>query len=92
MVSREGLYLCEFGKKIISHPRGVAVDVFGNILVLESKVNRVLIFSDHGKLKKKFYISQAEFPNSVAVNNLCEIFVADNKKHCVHVSPTYNLD
>ena len=86
VVSKQNIYLYEFGQKMISHPRGVAVDCHGNILVLESKVNRILVFSSTGKLRKKFYLSQADFPNSIAVNKFQEVYVADNKRHCVHVS------
>lgn len=57
-----------------------------NFFVIVIKVNRVLIFSENGRLKNKFDLSEADFPNSIAVNQFKEIFVTDNNKHCVHVS------
>lgn len=76
--------LKKFGEGIIEHPRGLAVDRCGRILVLQSMVGRVDIFSMEGELLNGFQLAM-EFPFSIATNRFEEIFVADNKKHLVKV-------
>lgn len=61
-------------------------DFQGRILVVECKVMRILIFDQHGMLLNKFGCSKyLEFPNAIAVNDKEEIFVSDNRAHCVKV-------
>jgi len=47
---------------------------------------RVLIFDYYGEVLKRFGCSRhLEFPNGVAVNDKEEIFISDNRAHCVKV-------
>ena len=47
---------------------------------------RVVIFDMVGNVLGKFSCSQhLEFPNGVAVNDQMEIFISDNRAHCVKV-------
>ena len=70
----------------IKHPRGVCVDNKGRIIVVECKVMRVIIFDQMGNVLNKFGCSKhLEFPNGVVVNDRQEIFISDNRAHCVKV-------
>lgn len=47
---------------------------------------RVLIFDQMGNVLQKFGCSKhLEFPNGVVVNDRQEIFISDNRAHCVKV-------
>ena len=70
----------------LKHPRGVCVDNKGRIIVVECKVMRVIIFDQMGNVLNKFGCSKhLEFPNGVVVNDRQEIFISDNRAHCVKV-------
>ena len=73
-------------RPILLHPRGVTVDNKGRIIVVECKVMRVIIFDQLGNALHKFGCSKhLEFPNGVVVNDKQEIFISDNRAHCVKV-------
>jgi len=58
--------------------------------VVECKVMRVLIFDMYGNVLQKFGCSKyLEFPNGVVTNDKQEIFISDNRAHCVKV---FNYD
>ncbi|XP_074601481.1 tripartite motif-containing protein brain tumor [Brevipalpus obovatus] len=81
-----GQFVRKFGANILQHPRGVTVDHKGQIIVVECKVMRVLIFDQMGNVLHKFGCSKhLEFPNGVVVNDKQEIFISDNRAHCVKV-------
>lgn len=81
-----GQFVRKFGANILQHPRGVAVDSKGRIIVVECKVMRVVIFDQNGTVLHKFGCSKhLEFPNGVVVNGMNEIFISDNRAHCVKV-------
>lgn len=62
------------------------MDNKGRIIVVECKVMRVLIFDQVGNVLQKFGCSKhLEFPNGVVVNDKQEIFISDNRAHCVKV-------
>ena len=47
---------------------------------------RVIIFDQMGNVLNKFGCSEhLEFPNGVVVNDRQEIFISDNRAHCVKV-------
>ena len=47
---------------------------------------RVIIFDQMGSVLSKFSCSKhLEFPNGVVVNDREEIFISDNRAHCVKV-------
>ena len=81
-----GLFVRKFGANVLQHPRGVCVDQNGLIIVVECKVMRVVIFKMEGDVITKFGCSKhLEFPNGIVVNNQGEIFISDNRAHCVKV-------
>ena len=50
------------------------------------QVMRVIIFDQMGNVLNKFGCSKhLEFPNGVVVNDRQEIFISDNRAHCVKV-------
>lgn len=84
--NKYGQFLRKFGATILQHPRGIAVDNKGRIIVVECKVMRVIIFDQMGVVLQKFGCSKhLEFPNGVVVNDKQEIFISDNRAHCVKV-------
>lgn len=81
-----GQFIRKFGANILQHPRAVAVDKDGYIIVVECKVMRVIIFDMLGNVKTRFSCDDIlHFPNGVAVNDKQEIFISDNRTHCVVV-------
>lgn len=57
-----------------------------HLSVVAGKVMRVVIFEPNGRIYSKFSCSQhLEFPNGVAANDNEEIFISDNRAHCVKV-------
>jgi len=84
--NKYGQFMRKFGADVLQHPRGVAVDHWGRIVVVECKVMRVVIFDMVGNVLGKFSCSRhLEFPNGVAVNDNQEVFISDNRAHCVKV-------
>lgn len=58
----------------------------GHIIVVECKVMRVFIFDITGNVVNKFTCSKyLEFPNGVCCNDKQEIFISDNRAHCIKV-------
>jgi len=58
----------------------------GHIIVVECKVMRVFIFDTNGNVLNKFTCSKyLEFPNGVCCNDKQEIFISDNRAHCIKV-------
>ena len=83
---RCGNFLRRFGSRVLQHPRGVAVDMHGRIVVVECRVMRVVIFDASGTVINRFSLmGELEFPNGVAVDDNEHIFISDNRAHCVKV-------
>ena len=81
-----GQFVRKFGANTLCYPRGVTVDNKGLIIVVECKVMRVIIFDQYGNTLHTFNCpSHLEFPNGVVVNDKQEIFISDNRAHCVKV-------
>ena len=76
-----------FGGTELQHPRAVCADGKGRVIVLECKIQRIVLFHGDGRLIKKLPCSACmDFPVGVAANDLVdEIYVADNHMHCVNV-------
>ena len=53
-----GQFVRKFGADVLQHPRGVAVDPWGRIVVVECKVMRVVIFDMTGAVLGKFSCSR----------------------------------
>ena len=57
------------------------------LIIIVIKVMRVIIFDQMGNVLNKFGCSKhLEFPNGVVVNDKEEIFISDNRAHCVKVA------
>ncbi|CAF0982433.1 unnamed protein product, partial [Didymodactylos carnosus] len=81
-----GQFIRKFGANVLQHPRGVCVDNRGQIIVVECKVMRIFIFDCNGNVLNKFTCSKyLEFPNGVCCNDKQEIFISDNRAHCIKV-------
>lgn len=83
--SSSGQYLTKFGSRILQSPRAITVDATGNIIVVESRVMRILVFDEDGTVKTNFYDPTLQFPIAVAVNDFEQVLVCDNHRHSVHV-------
>ncbi|KAH9366714.1 hypothetical protein HPB48_010381 [Haemaphysalis longicornis] len=84
--TRDGQFVRQFGATILQHPRGIAVDNRGRMVVVESKVMRITVFDPTGCVLRKFRCcDHLDFPIGVAVNDREEVFIADNRAHCVKV-------
>ena len=91
MFTADGKFVRRFGSNVIMHPRGLTVDKNGKIIVLESKVMRTLIHDEFGTLENSFDCPEVNFANSIAVNDFNEIFITDNRCHCVKVKHCSNF-
>ena len=60
-----GQFVRKFGADVLQHPRGVAVDPWGRIVVVECKVMRVVIFDMAGAVLGKFSCSRFGQPLSL---------------------------
>ena len=90
MFDRCGNFIRRFGSKLLLHPRGVAVDDEGRVVVVECRVMRVVIFDPDGSPLNRFtMMGELEFPNGVAVDNKERIYVSDNRAHCVKVGVSH---
>ncbi|KAA0203677.1 hypothetical protein HAZT_HAZT008202 [Hyalella azteca] len=79
-----GQFVRKFGASTLCYPRGVTVDSRGRIIVVECKVMRVIIFDQYGTVLHQFNCpNHLEFPNGCVVNDKQEIFISDNRAHCV---------
>jgi len=85
--SQSGELMRRFGNGLLKSPRALCIDRHAHIIVLESKVMRVLIFDIRGILLRFFDISKHFlFANSVCASHTKdEIFITDNHMHCIKV-------
>lgn len=82
--SREGEFIRRFGQHL-EKPRALSVDRSHRILVIESQVQKLHIFSLEGKILSLFHLNeQLQFPTSICSNN-SEIFISDNHLHAIKV-------
>ena len=84
---QSGKFICRFGSGMLRSPRGVFIDRKSRIIILESKVMRVLIFSMSGELLTFFDVSKHfKFANSICASNVEDkLFISDNHSHCIKV-------
>ncbi|CAF2524982.1 unnamed protein product [Rotaria sp. Silwood2] len=82
--SCKGEFIRRFGQHL-EKPRALTVDQSHRILVIESQLQKLHIFSLDGKILSVFNLSeQLQFPTSICSNNH-EIFISDNHLHTVKV-------
>ncbi|CAF1128513.1 unnamed protein product [Adineta ricciae] len=82
--SAQGEFIRRFGQHL-EKPRALTVDQSHRIIVIESQVQKLHIFSLDGKVLSLFHLNaQLQFPTSICSNNY-EIFISDNHLHTVKV-------
>jgi len=83
--SPEGDFIRRFGSGLLKSPRGVCIDRKSRIIILESKIMRILIFTMEGELIHYFDVSDYfRFANSICTSNTEDtIFISDNHSHCI---------
>lgn len=79
-----GQLINKFGGQVLQNPRAIAADAFGNIIVVESRVMRLVVFDMHGEVNAVLLDDELKFPNGVAANGN-RIYVSDNRTHSVHL-------
>ena len=79
-----GDFIRRFGQHL-EKPRALTVDQAHRILVIESQVQKLHIFSLDGQILSLFNLNQQlQFPTSICSNNQ-EIFISDNHLHTIKV-------
>ncbi|CAF0981879.1 unnamed protein product [Adineta ricciae] len=82
--SCQGEFIRRFGQHL-EKPRALTVDKSQRILVIESQIQKLHIFSLYGQILCVFSFSQQlQFPTSICSNN-SEIFISDNHLHSIKV-------
>jgi len=82
--SAQGEFVRRFGQHL-EKPRALTVDQSHRIIVIESQVQKLHIFSLEGKVLSLFHLNaQLQFPTSICSNNY-EIFISDNHLHTIKV-------
>jgi hypothetical protein len=82
--SCQGEFIRRFGQHL-EKPRALTVDQSHRILVIESQVQKLHIFSLDGKILSLFHLNeQLQFPTSICSNN-SQIFISDNHLHAIKV-------
>jgi len=65
--------------------------LIATVLLCIVQVMRVVVFDRYGTVLHKFGCSRhLEFPNGVVANDQDEIFISDNRSHCVKVRSSMN--
>ncbi|ESO05663.1 hypothetical protein HELRODRAFT_171321 [Helobdella robusta] len=72
-----------------NYPHDVCVDRNLNILLLDTMLRTIYIYNEIGVLLKTVYCRDVLLPFNIDVNQHEEIFICDNKKHCIEV---YNYE
>ena len=90
--NKEGVFLYNIGSGgsddgQFNGPDGLAVDMFGRLIVCDCYNNRLQVFTLDGKFVTKIAPQRPACgrPLSVAVSNSGHMFVTNAKEHCVHV-------
>jgi hypothetical protein len=79
-----GEFIRRFGQHL-EKPRALTVDQSRRILVIESQIQKLHIFSFDGKILSLFSLTNhLQFPTSICSNN-SEIFISDNHLHAIKV-------
>ena len=83
LFDHDGKYLGRFGQDILQRPVGVAVDTHDRILVLDTKLHQLLIFSPEGNLlsrvgKRGNGPGQFNFPTNLTLDRQGRVYVSDS--------------
>jgi hypothetical protein len=82
--SCKGELIRRFGQHL-EKPRALTVDKSHRILVIESQIQKLHIFSYDGQILSVIYLNkQLQFPTSICSNN-SEIFISDNHLHAIKI-------
>jgi hypothetical protein len=83
--SPTGEFIRRFGSGLLKSPRGVCIDRKSRIVILESKIMRILIFTIDGALIHYFDVADYfKFANSICTSNTDDtIYISDNHSHCI---------
>ncbi|CAF1072635.1 unnamed protein product [Adineta steineri] len=82
--SSQGEFIRRFGQHL-EKPRALTVDKSHRILVIESQIQKLHVFSLYGQILSVFSFEQhLQFPTSICSNN-SEIFISDNHLHSIKV-------
>ena len=78
------------GRGQMDHPNGVAVDLYGFILVADTFNNHVSIFDKNGNFVHCFgslgsAIGQFQYPHGIAVSANGNVYVSDHKNKRIQV-------
>ncbi|ESO05564.1 hypothetical protein HELRODRAFT_171205 [Helobdella robusta] len=68
-----------------NNPHDVCVDRNLNIILLDSMLKTIYIYDEMGVLLKTVYCRDVLLPFNIDVNQHEELFICDNKKHCIEV-------
>jgi len=80
----KGEFIRRFGQHL-EKPRALTIDKSSRILVIESQIQKLHIFSLDGKTLCLFLLNNyLQFPTSICSNN-SEIFISDNHLHSIKV-------
>ncbi|CAF1549914.1 unnamed protein product [Rotaria sp. Silwood1] len=84
----KGDFIRRFGQ-YLEKPRALTVDKLHRIIVIESQIQKLHIFSFDGKILNLFNLNQQlKFPTSICSNNK-EIFISDNHLHSIKIFSYY---
>ena len=82
--NNKGKFVRRFGQHL-EKPRALTVDKSHRILIIESQIQKLHIFSLDGKILNLFNLNNyLQFPTSICSNNK-EIFISDNHLHSIKV-------
>ena len=81
VLRQDGCFLRQFGKNVLSTPRGIALTKYGDAVVVTSSIwyaNSIIIFNPYGSIAFGSENLGLRYPFGVAINDGGFIFVADS--------------
>ena len=81
VLQQDGCLLRQFGKNVLSTPRGIAITKYGDVVVVTSSIwyaNSILIFNPYGSIAFGSNTLGLHYPFGVAIDDTGFIFVADS--------------
>ncbi|ESN92312.1 hypothetical protein HELRODRAFT_181506 [Helobdella robusta] len=81
----ENLYKITSFRYEATNPKDVCMDNNFKIFLLDSTHKKIYIFDQKGLLLNTLHCPDIDYPYNIAANKHNELFVCDNRKHCVEV-------